>query len=173
MNSGCSSLLPQSEAETIGTWQSFEQVQQTFDQIVPRQTTGEDLKRLGLDPLVNPNITILNYSDVLRRFLPSPTIAVTDLDPGVQECVAAMTSCRGYEVNQRSTKRKRYGNFWADFFNFLRKVEVAGWRFNGVILLKDNTVIYKLTGGEPSIREHEESRNPLGPLQGMGSSLLH
>jgi hypothetical protein len=170
--SGCGALLPRSEAETNGTWQSFQEAQQAFDQIVLHQTTAEDLKRLRMDPLSNPNITILNYSDVLRRFIPSPTINVQDLDRGVRECVEAKSSCQGYEVNLRSIKRSRYGNFWADFFNFRRKVEVVGWHFNGVILLKDSVVIYKLTGGEPAIHEHEESSNPLGPLQGAGGDLL-
>jgi hypothetical protein len=168
----CGSLLPRSEAETNGVWTSFEQIQRTFDEIVLHQTTGDDLKRLRLDPLSNPNITILNYSDVLRRFIPSPTISVEDLDRGVKECVEARSSCRGYEINLRSMHRTRYGNFWADFFNFRRKVEVVGWHFNGVILLKDNVVIYKLSGGEPAIHEHEENRNPLGPLQGMGGDAL-
>lgn len=54
--------------------------------------------------------------------------------------------------------------------NFKREVDIVGWRFNGVILTKDNVVVYKLTGGQPVIHETEESRNPLGPFQGIGES---
>lgn len=169
---GCSSLLPKGETETEGPWQTFWEAQQTFDKIIPHQTTVEDLKQLNLEPSSNPNVTILNYSDVLRRFIPSPSINAHDLDPGVLECIAAKTACKGYEIDQRVMKRKRYGNFWADVFNFERKVDIAGWRFNGVILIKDNLVVYKLTGGQPSIREHEENKNPLGPFQGFGERLL-
>ena len=46
--------------------------QQTFDKITPHQTTTDELKRLKLDPALNQNVAILNYSDVLRRFIPSP-----------------------------------------------------------------------------------------------------
>ncbi len=169
---GCSALLPTSEAVTDSPWQSFEEAQQTFDRIVPHMTTVDDLKHMKLDPASNPNITILNYSDVLRRFIPSPSIDAKDLDTGVQECIAAKTVCRGYEVDQRFTKRDRYGNFWLDLLNFQRKVDIVGWRFNGVLLLRGETVVYKLTGGQPAIHEHEETTQPLGPFQGAGESRL-
>lgn len=84
----------------------------------------------------------------------------------------ANTACKGYEIDQRLIKRKRYGNFWADILNFKRKVDVIGWRFNGVILIKDSLVVYKLTGGQPAIHELEENKNPLGPFQGIGESGL-
>src|SRR5574340_109344 len=167
---GCGSLLPRAEVVTESPWQSFQDVQQVFDKIVPYQTTVGDLKQLRLDPESNPNITILNYSDVVGRFIPSPSINAHDLDSGVRECIMANTACKGYELDQRFIKRKRYGNFWADFLNFKRKVDVIGWRFNGVILIKDGVIVYKLTGGQPAIHELEENKNPLGPFQGIGDS---
>ncbi|MBS4095777.1 MAG: hypothetical protein KGZ83_02945 [Sulfuricella sp.] len=172
LTTGCGDLLPRGETVAESPWQSFEDAQQTFNQIVPRVTTVADLKRLKLDPLSNPNITLLNYSDVLRRFIPSPAIDPNDLEAGVRECLQAKSACSGYEVDQRSLKRKRFGNFWVDFLNFQRKTDIVGWRFNGVILIKDGVVIYKLTGGQPHIHEHEDSRNPLGPFQGIGESRL-
>lgn len=170
--SGCSALLPKGETKTEGPWKSFWDAQQTFDQIVPHKTTIEDLRRLNLDPASNPNITLLNYSDILRSFIPSPSINADDLDAGVQECIAAKAACIGYEVDQRDLAYKRYGGFWSDFFNFQRKVEVTGWRFNGVVLIKNNVVVYKLTGGKPSIHEEVDNKNPLGPFQGGGVSGL-
>ena len=161
----CSSLLPRGEQLTYSPWKSFDEAQATFDRIVPHQTTLAELKEMKLDPKANPNIVILNYSDILRRFLPSPSINSHDLDPGVQECIAAKSACEGYEVNQQTIKRKRYGNFLADLFNFRRKTDVSGYRFNGVLLIKGGVVIYKLTGGQPAIHEYEESVNPLGPFQ--------
>ena len=80
----CSALLPHSETITESPWQSFEEAQRAFDQIIPHKTTVTDLKRLKLDPASNPNITILNYSDVLRRFIPSPSINASSLDAGVR-----------------------------------------------------------------------------------------
>lgn len=169
---GCGSLLPRAKTNTVGPWQNYHDAQQTFDKIIPNQTTVEDLKTLKLDPQSNPNITILNYSDVIRRFIPSPSVNEEDLAPGVKKCIMAKAACNGYEVVQKSTTRKRYGNFWADFMNFKRKVEVTGWTFSGVILVKDNVVVYTLAGGQPAIRELEENKNPLGPFQGSGESAL-
>jgi hypothetical protein len=169
---GCSSLLPRAKTNTVGPWQNYHEAQQAFDLIVPYQTTLEDLKTLKLDPESNPNITILNYSDVIRRFIPSPSVNADDLAPGVKECIMAKAECKGYEIVQKSTTSKRYGNFWADFLNFKRKVDVAGWSFSGVILAKNNMVIYTLAGGQPAIRELDESYNPLGPLQGSGESIM-
>lgn len=169
---GCTSLLPRSEAAAESPWRSFQEAQQTFDKIIPQLTTADDLKLLKLDPANNPNITLLNYSDVLRRFIPSGMVTGLDLDKGVLDCIQAKTACKGYEVDQRTLKRQRIGNFWLDFLNFRREVDVVGWRFNGVILVKDNLVVYKLTGGQPVIHETEQSRNPLGPFQGIGESRL-
>jgi hypothetical protein len=161
----CSSLLPRGEQLTYSPWKSFAQAQQTFDGIVPHRTTVAELRKLNIDPKGNPNITILNYSDILRRFLPSPSINSHDLDAGVQECIAAKSACEGYEISQQTITRKRYGNFLADLLNFHRKTDVSGWSFNGVLLIKDGVVIYKLTGGQPAIHQFEENVNPLGPFQ--------
>jgi hypothetical protein len=169
---GCVSLLPRAKTTIVGPWQSYHEAQQVFDRIIPYQTTLEDLKTLKLDPQSNPNITILNYSDVIRRFIPSPSVSAEDLAPGVRECILAKGACNGYEIVQQFSTRKRYGNFWADFLNFKRKVEVTGWSFSGVILVKDNVVIYTLAGGQPAVFQLEESKNPLGPFQGSGESAL-
>jgi hypothetical protein len=91
-----------------------------------------------------------------------------DLEDSVRDCLAVKNACKGYEFIQISMNRKRYGSFLADFFNFVRKTHITGWRFNGVILINDERVVYKLVGGQPSIEEREEARNPLGPFQGSG-----
>lgn len=169
---GCGALLPRGQSVVEGPWESFAEAQRVFDRITPHRTTVADLKALKLDPHSYPNIALLNYSDVLRRFVPSPSINADDLDAGVRECITAKTLCRGLEIDQRSIKRQRLGNFWADFLNFKRHTDVTGWRFNGVLLILDDVVVYKLVGGQPIIHELEESRNPLGPFQGVGESEL-
>jgi hypothetical protein len=164
---GCSSfsILPASKSATINPWNSYQEMQQAFDTIIPHKTTVEDLGQIHLVPKANPNIRILNYSDILRHFIPTPSINAHELDEGVQECIKAKTACEGYEINQKIMERNRFGNFFLDFFNFDRKVDVVGWRFEGIILIREGVVIYKLSGGEPSIHEFEENKNPLGPLQ--------
>jgi hypothetical protein len=169
---GCSSLLPRGDTATESPWRDFEDAQRTFEGIVPHKTTVEELRGMHLDPHTNPNITLLNYSDILRRFIPSPSVDSKDLDDGVKECIAAKTACTGYEVDHRQIKRKRIGSFWLDFLNFKRDTQVTGWRFNAVLLIKDSVVIYKISGGQPKIHDSELSRNPLGPLQGFGESSI-
>jgi hypothetical protein len=93
---GCTSLLPRSTETTVSPWQTYEEAQEAFDLIEPGWTTAYDLKGMSLDPETNPNIAILNYSDVLRRFLVSPSVTMADLDDGVRECISAMGACRGF-----------------------------------------------------------------------------
>lgn len=169
---GCSSLLPSSDVVLEGQWTSFEDGQKTFDTIIPYQTTVDDLKKLGLDLQSTPNVTLLNYSDVLQRFIPSPSINSEELDTGVSDCLKAKMACRGFEIDQRVVNRNRIGNFWVDFLGFKRKVDVNGWHFRGMVLMKDRLVVYKLVNGQPLIREQETSKNPLGPFQGVGESTL-
>lgn len=169
---GCSSLLPRGNHRVDGPWQSFEDAQHAFDQIKPYQTRVADLKKLGLDPSSIPNVTLLNYSDVLIRFIPSSAIDSDELDAGVMDCIRAKAVCRGFEIDQKHVKRNRAGNFWSDFLNFRRQVDVTGWHFKGMLLIKDDVVVYKLTGGQPLIQEMEYNSNPLGPLQGIGESTL-
>jgi hypothetical protein len=169
---GCTSLLPRSKEITASPWQTYREAQKAFDRIVPGKTTAAELRELSLDPEVMPNIAILNYSDVLRRFMLNQSVTLSDLDLGVQQCVMAKTVCRGYEINQRLVKKHRNGSFWLDFLGFKRETHVEGWRFNALLLLMDDVVIYKLTGGQPVIQESEHSQNPLGPVQSIGSKLM-
>ena len=80
--------------------------------------------------------------------------------------------CRAVEVDISNSRSERVGSFFLDFLNFRRKTEISGWRFNAVVVLKDDVVVYKLWGGRPMIKEVTESRNPMGPLQGGGEKLL-
>jgi hypothetical protein len=169
---GCGTLLPRGDHAIEGPWKSFEEAQQTFDAITPYQTRREDLKKLGLDLVKTPNITLLNYSDVVNRFVPGTAVNSVELDAGVSDCINAKMACKGFEIDQRHIKRNRIGSFWADFLNFKRQTDVAGWHFKGMLLIKDDVVVYKLTGGQPLIHEIEHHTNPLGPLQGIGESSL-
>jgi hypothetical protein len=168
---GCTGLLPRSREVTKSPWSTYREAQATFDLIVPGKTTAEDLRALELDPETVPNIAILNYSDVLRRFMLNQSVTLSDLDRGVQECVMAKTVCQGLEINQRLVKKHRNGNFWLDVFGFKRETHIEGFRFNALVLLKDNVVVYKLTGGQPVIQESEHTQNPLGPVQSIGNKL--
>jgi hypothetical protein len=80
-------------------------------------------------------------------------------------------SCSAYEIVETFTERKHTGNFFADFFNFRRTVDVTGWEFDAVVVFKADLVIYKLWSGKPNIHQLEDDKNPLGPVQGLGTAI--
>lgn len=171
MLGGCSSMLPTSKEVTASPWQTFQDAQNAFDKIIPGTTTIHELRQMKLDPTSNPNIAILNYADVMRKFMLNQSFSVSDLDEGVRLCVTAKINCRGFEINQTSVQKSRNGNVVLDVLGFYRETHTAGWRFNGLILLKDEIVVYKLTSGQPSIQQTEENQNPLGPVQAISSRM--
>jgi hypothetical protein len=59
-------MLPSAEMKVIGPWASYEHAERTFSEIIPHQTTTFNLAKKNLDPRKNSNITLLNYSDIIR-----------------------------------------------------------------------------------------------------------
>jgi hypothetical protein len=163
--SGCGGMLPKGRTVTESPWGSFDEAKAAFDKITPYNTSIQDLKNLGFDPYSTPNIKILTYLDLTDRFMPNPSIRMEDLDPGVQECLKQRENCHGYEVDPGVVNSKRYGSFWADFFQFKRSTRQTGWRFNALIVILNGNVVYKLWGGEPVINRDDIRKKPLGPLQ--------
>lgn len=169
---GCVALLPRGQTATQESWPDFESAQAAVERIVPHQSRRAEIAALGFDPYKNPTITILNYSDILQRFVVSGTMKREELDPGILECLKAGKACTGYAILVRSSIRKRTGGFWMDILNFRRVTDITGWTFNALILMVDDLVVYTLHGGQPRIHEQEVTRNPLGPVQESVPSLL-
>jgi hypothetical protein len=170
--SGCGSLLPDAKQQTQTPWHSYADAQAMFDKILPGKTRLVELKALGVDPDKTPNIKYLGHADLLRRLVPASSFDLSLLDPGLQECLSSQQICFGYEVEQVTIDRKRFGNFWLDFLNFKRQISVSGWQFDAVVVIKNDTVVYKLWSGAPNLQRMEVERSPLGPLQGFGSSMI-
>jgi hypothetical protein len=166
---GCGGLLPKTKEMSATTWPNYQAAQETFDKIVPGQTTIAELRQMSLDPGSNPNIAILNYADVMRKFMLNQSFSINDLDDGVRLCVTAKVACKGFEINQSLVEKNRQGNVLLDVMGFYRETQTSGFRFNGLILLKDDIVVYKLTGGQPVIAQTDETKNPLGPVQALSS----
>jgi hypothetical protein len=164
---GCASLLPSSQAEVSSPWRSFEDARDAIERIEPARTTVRQLSQAGIDPYSSRNVQLLSYSDILLRF-PLHSSQAETVDPGLRECLEAGKECTGYSINVREVKSSRVGPFWLDAFGFKRVVETTGWQFNALILLVDERVVYTLYGGQPNLREHGVSRQPLGPMQNLG-----
>lgn len=165
LTASCSSLLPSVDKTVDAGWISYEDAKQAFDRVVPDETTAVELKALGFDPLANPNIRLLNYLDLTQIFIPNASIRLNDLDTAVRKCLKAKVVCQGYQISPEVLHSYRYGNVPLDIFNFRRKTRTTGWKFQGLILLNQNLVVYKLESGEPNILQLEDKKNPLGPFQ--------
>jgi len=173
MVAGCASLLPHSTITTRSPWENFDRAKETYDKIIPGVTNVNDLKKLGFDPFMEPNIRIMNVTEVINLFLPNPSLKKEDLDPGIQKCINSKDRCTAYLITPSTLYVKRVGNFWLDLFTFKRQTINTGWEFKGLITLVDNVVTYRdPPGGRPLIDTNQVDVKPLGPAQEIGTAVL-
>ena len=168
---GCASLLPDSNKDVDTPWKTYEEARAQFDSIRPGATTLAELKAMGLDPAVTPNIATLSHVELLRYINATVAFEGSALDPALKQCVAARQGCYGLHMQKEKLDRERVGNFWVDFLNFRHKTNITGWRVDVLILVANGVVAYKAWSGTPHVHETEEEHHPLGPLQGLGSSV--
>lgn len=164
---GCGSLLPSEQAEVLSPFNDYLDAEIRYSQAQPGKTTRSELFSLGFDPLTQGNGKMLSFID-LRLMFVQPNVPIAYLPDGLVQCLEAKDRCIGYSFDFNKTDTQRVGNFWADVFNFRKKRELQGWAFRAVFVLVDDTLVHKVSNGEPNIRRYEVKRNPLGPLQGAG-----
>ena len=165
-------MLPREVKGPRTSWQSFDEAQAAFDKIIPHKTTVSELKGLGFDPVSTPNVKILTYLDLINRFLPNNSITLKDLQPDVRDCIESKDCCHAYELNLEISDNKRYGSVFLDVFGFRKYSHITGWTFKALIIVKDDTVAYKLRSGEPNLNRYERKVKPLGPLQELDGMLM-
>ena len=73
--------------------------------------------------------------------------------------------CRAVETEIFREWDREYGSFFLNFFQFRKKTEITGWLFDATIVLVDDTVVYKLWQGSPSIVRKKQETKPLGFTQ--------
>lgn len=171
LTSACSSLLPESHTDTT-PFKSFEEAHAAIQDLVPMKSDKVSLEKNGFNPTKHPNTTLLTHADVARRFLPSAILKREDLDPGILLCLESRDDCHGMEIIGAKIARERKGSFWADFLNFQRRTETTGWRFNALVLMVKDLVVYRSWSGQPVIDEKELTHNPLGPFQDIGPAMV-
>lgn len=167
---GCTAMLPSSSSVSPSKFPSFEAAQSALDKTVPYKTTLDELKDLGFDPQDSANVTVIPYPEVVSRLAPYSGVALDALDPGVRDCILAQTQCKAYVFRFGQLDRQRDGNFFLDFFNIKRDVQTNGWRFEGLVVVRDGVVLFRNSAGEPKLNTFEKTKNPLGPLQRYGES---
>lgn len=172
LTSACATWLPEAHSNNT-SFQSFDEARAAIEVLVPMKSDRSALEKNGFSAAKHPNTNLLTHADVVRRFLPSSLLRREDLDPGILACLEARDACRGVEILGARIDRVRKGSFWADFLNFQRRTETTGWRFNALVLLVDDLVVYRSWGGQPAVNELEVVRNPLGPFQDIGPSTVN
>ncbi len=165
---GCASLLPTVQTEVVSEWNSYDDAVKSLAQIAPFTSTRQDVHGQGLDPRLNPAITVLHYGDILQKFAAAAIITTGDVDRGIRDCLHAGKQCNGYAISVKKRTSKRTGDFWLDSLNFKRETTTTGFSVEVLLVFVDDQLVYELSGGQPTVREFEVRRNPLGPLQGWG-----
>jgi len=150
---------------SVTTWETFDDADAAFNRIEVHTTRVEDLKELGFDPHTTPNIKVLNYLDIMERFIPNSSITKEDLHPDVRQCIELKEGCMGYELDLDIVRKRRFGNLALDMAGFTKKTQVYGWNYKALLLIKDGVVVYKLRSGQPFVDKIERKIKPLGPLQ--------
>ena len=166
---GCASaLLPESGADADAGFKDFSEARAAFLKIEPYRTTLAELRGLGFDIAAN-NVRQIPYPDLVARLAPNG-IAFEHLDVGIRQCILARMDCRLYEYRIGRESRVRQGGVVLDLLNFKRITAVDSWRFDALVALRDDVVLFNTYGGEPRNRRIESEINPLGPLQSAGES---
>jgi hypothetical protein len=173
MTTGCQCLFSSHQSTTQSPWTNWDDVNLAFRQIVPNHTTVKDLQAMKFDPHFTPNIKIVPYVDMVPVFMPNPNIRFKDLPPGVRVYIEAPENNLAYMIDLQNTRDKRHGNLVLDLFGFKRQTHQSGWCFRGIILIKDGTVVYTLSSGEPDISREDSETKPLGPFQDLSGVLAH
>ena len=160
-----SSFFTSENHRSVTQWENYDEADSAFNKIVPHQTRVEDLKVLGFDPHITPNIKILNYLDIIERFIPNSSITKEDLHPDVRTCIELKEGCMGYELDLDIVRKHRFGNLALDMTGFTKKTKIYGWNYKALLLIKDGVVVYKLRSGQPNVDKIERKIKPLGPIQ--------
>lgn len=167
---GCTSFLPHGRSDLTSRFTNFEAARDALEQLVPYRSTMEDMRRLGFDWSVAANVKLIPYPEIVSRLAPNPSIPLDMLDPGIRDCIQARQACRAYEFTIGQEKHVREGGFFRDFLNFDRTTHTTGWRFQGLVVVRDDIVLFRNFGGEPQIDKTDRQRNPLGPFQSGGEA---
>lgn len=167
---GCGGILLPSQSE-IGesAFDTYVQVHQAFDKIALNRSSVSDLSTLGFDAQRAPNVAVLSYLEIVERFMPNSSMAFDKLDPAVQECIMARSSCEGYVFKVEHREFQRSGSLFLDLFGFEHLTTETGWTAQVLVLVQDGHVTHKLLSGEPNVRIVRDDIEPLGPMQNLGS----
>lgn len=167
--SGCGGILLPTQSE-IGSsaFKSYSAVHTAFNQIALRRTSMQDMASMGFDAENTPNVQVMSYLEIVERFMPNSSMAFDKLDPAVQDCIMARSSCEGYVFKVAHHDFVRSGSLFLDLFGFVHTTTETGWTAQVLVLVQNGQVTHKLLSGEPRVEIVRDDIQPLGPMQNLG-----
>jgi hypothetical protein len=160
-------VLPSTVETTESPFTTYQSAEDAYNRVTPFVTSVKELKVKGFNPYTTPNIKVLNYLDLVPRFLPQQSMKHEDLDPSVQSCLTARDRCTGWLAEPSTSSKDRTGNVALDVLGFERETTSTGWKASMLLLIQEGVVVYKLWSGTPTILEVKTEKKPLGPLQDL------
>jgi hypothetical protein len=92
---GCGGgLLPESQGHSATPFETYDQVVESFDRIVPGMTQAQDLPNLGFDATTG-KVDLLSDVKIEARFRPAGG-RWEQVAPAVRACINAQVYCTGY-----------------------------------------------------------------------------
>jgi hypothetical protein len=171
MLAGCGGVLPHESNIDSVKFQTYEQVMAAYAQIDLGKTRLPELSKLGFDPLSTPNIEVLSYTEIVEHFMPADTKTFEHSPQAVQTCIAAQDHCSAYVYHLQHSDKHRNGGVVPDLLGVERDTIDKGWSAEVVLLVQDGCVVYKVISGRPHIENLDDSVQPLGPLQDLGTAI--
>ena len=170
---GCGGLglLPHESKVSQNSFNTYEQVQTAYTDVVPGQTRLTDLPKLGFDTATTPNVEVLSYLGVIERFMPRSSMSFDHLAPPVQSCIESQDRCSAFVFHPQHVESRRMGNLFLDLLGFEHRTVDSGWSAEVVLLMQDGHVAYKVMSGRPRIEDTRDQITPLGPLQDIGNTV--
>lgn len=170
--SACGSMgvLPRNAEIIESPYKDYRSAEEAYAQIRPFETTIDELKKRGFDPYKTPNVRVMNYLDLLPKFMPQQSVTKDDLDPAVRACLKSRERCQGWVAEPSRIDRDRTSNVALDVLGFERETTSTGWRAQMLVLIQDDVVVYKLWSGTPTINEVKRETKPLGPFQDLSGA---
>lgn len=165
-------LLPHETNINNTRFNSYGELTNAYNTIVPGETQVSDLSNIGFDSATNANVEILSYLGVIERFMPRDSIRFDRLDPAVQGCIEARDRCTAFVFRPQRLEQQRQGNVLLDLLGFERTVVNSGWSAEVTLLVENGRVAYKVMSGRPKIEDTQDSVQPLGPLQDLGGTAV-
>ena len=162
--------LPEQPAQTAMPFHTYDQVVESFDQIVPGMTRADDLPSLGFDDRTG-NAAVLSYLGIQERFLQAVGGRWEHLNPAVRACIRAEIYCTGFVFRPSRGASKRTGNTVSGLLDLHRITPSSRWSADVTLLVMNGRVVHKVFSANPPTGDLDDKLQPQAPLQEIAGAL--